>query len=272
LDVSDGAKILLPLSRICRRSRRCQQLAHKRHASNRCNLFGAQANIVKNGAGIGIAMETNDLIKQLAGSAGPVRRLGAPWRRAGVWLAISLPVVVAAIGLQLVSFDPGLIDTRLLIEQSASLLTAMTAAWAAFSVTIPGRNRLTGLVPLVPLTVWLAALGDGCLQDWMRTDSASLAVRPDWDCAPAALLLSILPAIAMMVMLRRGVSLVPRATLALGALAVAAIANFGLRMFHVGDVSIQILTWHVGGALLLAAIAGVSGRYLLERNPKSRPL
>jgi len=41
-------------------------------------------------------------------------------------------------------------------------------------------------------------------------------------------------------------------------------ANFGLRIFHAGDVSIQILVWHLGGAITLAMIAGSLGSRVLD--------
>jgi hypothetical protein len=52
--------------------------------------------------------------------------------------------------------------------------------------------------------------------------------------------------------------------MALGALAVAAIVNLGLRLFHVGDLSIQILVWHLLGAVVLSIAASWLGRHLLS--------
>src|SRR5206468_4074414 len=82
-----------------------------------------------------------------------------------------------------------------------------------------------------------------------------------------AVVLSVLPAGAMLSMLRRGAPLIPATSLALGALAAAAMANFGLRIFHAGDVSIQILAWHMGGAVVVAMIAAALGRHV--GNPRS---
>ena len=51
----------------------------------------------------------------------------------------------------------------------------------------------------------------------------------------------------------------PRATLFFAALAVAALANFGLRLVHVSDVSIMVLAWNfaiVGLIWLVAARRG----------------
>jgi tetrahydromethanopterin S-methyltransferase subunit C len=70
----------------------------------------------------------------------------------------------------------------------------------------------------------------------------------------------------MVVMLRRGAPLAPRVTIALGALAVAAVGNFGLRLFHLGDASIMVLFWHFGTITLLSAFAACLGPQVLYWN------
>jgi hypothetical protein len=212
-----------------------------------------------------IRVETNELVCALVEAAAPVRRLRAPWRRTVLWLALSLAYVVTVTAVHRVLGDGvGPIDLRILIEQAAILATAITAAVAAFSSTVPGRDRRLCLLPLVPLAVWLASLGEGCVQDWMNLGAGGIALRADWDCAPAAVILSVVPAVVMVAMLRRGAPLLPRLSVALGALAVAALVNFGLRVFHAGDVSIMVLAWHFGGVALLSLVAGHFGRAVLN--------
>lgn len=209
-------------------------------------------------------MDTNALIEQLA-SAGPVRRLPAPWVRALLWLALSVPFVAGVVWLMPSEVDPvaAMADRQFLFEQAATLVTVLAAALAAFCSVVPGYDRRILLVPLVPLAAWLASIGEGCWRDWLVLGTNGLRLRPDWNCLPPALLIGIVPAIVMVAMLRRGAPLMPRVTIALGALAVAALANLGLRLFHVGDASIMILFWHFGGAAVLAALAGSFGRQVL---------
>jgi hypothetical protein len=88
----------------------------------------------------------------------------------------------------------------------------------------------------------------------MGTDG--LQMRSDWGCLPAAIVLSIPCAAIMLVMLRRGAPVLPSLTLALGALASAAMVNFGLRLFHAGDVAVMVLGWHFGGMVVVTALAG----------------
>lgn len=211
-------------------------------------------------------MDTNDLIAQLAGRAQPVTRLLPPWRRAVRWLSASLAYagIVVAACLYASGSLPRSVEARLVLELAAILATAIAAAIAAFSSVVPGRQRRFLLLPLIPLGVWLAMLGQGCLHDRLALGAAGLELRADWDCALPALILSVLPAGAMLLMLRRGAPLIPAATLALGALAAAAIADFGLRIFHAGDLSVQILTWHAGGAIVASMIAGSLGSRVLK--------
>ena len=211
-------------------------------------------------------METHQLIQRLAERAQPVSRLLPPWRRATLWLAVSLVYVGAVMTAYLFASAslPGSLELHLILELAAILATAITAAVAALSSVVPGRDRRLLLVPLLPLTIWLATLGRGCLGDWLALGSAGLQVRADWDCALPALILSILPAAVMLSMLRRGTPLLPGVSLALGMLATAAMANFGLRTFHAGDVSIQILVWHLGGAVILSIAASRAGHLLLN--------
>jgi hypothetical protein len=221
-------------------------------------------------------LDTEQLIHQLADHPAPVRRLAAPWRRAAIWFAISLPyvaIVVLAHSMPAsmpIDLSHIVHDQQFIIEQIATLLTAITAVMAAFCSVVPGYNRRILLLPLLPLAIWLLTLGDGCVRDWVRLGADGLLVRSDWSCLPPAALIGIVPALAIVMMLRRGAPLYPRVTLALAALAVAALGNFGLRLYHVGDASIMVLVWHFGSVLVLAFIAGWIGRFVLNWKTAAR--
>src|SRR5262249_22510173 len=157
--------------------------------------------------------------------------------RTVVWLTVSTmstSIVLAVHGLG----DQPLarIDGRFIIEELAILVTASVAGFVALSSVVPGRDRRFAALPLLPLAVWLVSLGEGCMHDWLRLGADGLQLRADWDCARTAAILSVVPAIAMVAMLRRGAPLVPRVSLALGMLAVAAFINAALRPFHLGDI------------------------------------
>ena len=217
-------------------------------------------------------METNELITRLTADLKPVRPLRPPWARAGLWLALALPCVAALVWGTL-NVDAALVtsDARFMVEEAATLATALTAAYAAFASAVPGFDRRLLLLPLAPLTVWLASIGHGCLQDWIQLGTDGLAIRPDWDCLLLATMIGVVPAAAIIAMLRAAPPLRPRATLALAALAVAALANFGLQFAHVHDASIMVLTWHLGGAAVFSALGGWLGERILGLQPHRLP-
>jgi hypothetical protein len=210
-------------------------------------------------------METAELIRRLAADTPIVRRLQPPWLRAMFWLAIALPYVAIVVRGKLMMVDPSqtLADPRFMIEQGATFATALTAAFAAFGSVVPGFDRRLLLLPLGPLALWIASVAHGCVQDWLQFGADGLAIRPDWDCLPSATVIGIIPAVAMVVMLRKGAPLHPRLTLMLGALAVAAIGNFGMQFFHFRDASIMMLFWHLGNVAVLSVLAGWIARYVL---------
>ncbi|MBO0764951.1 MAG: DUF1109 family protein [Hyphomicrobiaceae bacterium] len=216
-------------------------------------------------------MQTDELIQRLVADTGAVRRLKSPWWRAIAWLALALPYVAVVAWVHLASFDAVAVvaDPRFMIEQAAGLATALTAAFAAFASVVPGFDRRALLLPLAPLALWLASIGQGCVEDWLQLGPDGLSVRPDWDCLPAALIIGAVPAAVLFVMLRRGAPLHPRVSLALAALAVAAVSNLGMQVFHFRDASVMLLVWHLGGMAAISLVAGsLGGRVLRWRHAK----
>jgi hypothetical protein len=213
-----------------------------------------------------VIVDTDDLIRSLADDAAAVRRLRPAWVRAAFWLALGLPPLLIIAAIDGIAVEPGNLvgDTRMLVEMAAILLTALTAAVCAFMSTVPGAGRIWFFVPIAPLAVWLASVGEVCVADWMRFGLASLSLRFDGTCFLPMVLMGVLPTAAMLVMLRRGAPLTPRITLVLGTLAVAALANFGLRLVHAADVSIMVLVWNFAVVAILSAIAARRGPRLLD--------
>lgn len=206
-------------------------------------------------------MKTDDLIAELSGEAEPVRPLAAPWRRALLWLALSLPPVFLVVWWHGLGGKAGMAaaDPRLVVEGIAILATAVSAAVCAFASEVPGVSRKWLWLPLAPLAVWLASVGQGCADDYFRLGAAAFTLRADTDCFLPSVLAGIVPVATMVAMVRRGAPVAPRATIALAGLAVAALVNLGMVLFHVGDVSFMVLVWHVGIVALVAGLAGLAG-------------
>jgi hypothetical protein len=207
---------------------------------------------------------TEALVERLAADIRPVRRLSPPMARLAYWLVPSLAwvgLVVWVIGLR-PDIAERLADPVWLTEQAAALLTALTAAVAALCAGVPGRPRWERLLPVFPAAAWLGVVAAGCLGLWAGRAGGGFA--PDWLCFPGIVLVGSIPALLMVVMLRRGAPLRPRMMLALGALAAAALANVGLRLFHMEDAALMVLVWQMGTVVLLTVLGGTSGRRFIS--------
>ena len=211
-------------------------------------------------------MDTDKLIQRLAESAEPVRPLRRPSIRTAAWLSLSIPYVALVVFMMSPRADlvEKMSDLRFVLEQVAALATGIGAATLAFATTSPGYNRKFFIFLVLPLAVWLGSLVQRCVGDWMQFGFNGLWLQPDWVCFPAILLVGAIPAIAMAIMLRRGAPLTPYATAAMGGLAAAGLGNFGLRLFHPQDASLMVLVWQVGTVIVLSALAGWAGPYLLN--------
>lgn len=211
-------------------------------------------------------MKTERLIQTLVDRATPVRPLPRSGVRSTLWLTIAIPymaLVVAVISPR-VDLMSKLTEVRYLFEQFVALSTGIAASVAAFASTIPGYSRKALLLPLLPLAAWLGTLGQGCISTWLQVGASGLALRPDWYCFPAIVLVGAIPAVAIVIMLRRGAPLMPSTTVGLGGLAAAGLGNFGLRFFHPQDASLMVLVWQFGSVFILAAFAAGVGRYVLS--------
>jgi hypothetical protein len=213
-----------------------------------------------------MTVDTEKLIERLAVKVEPVRPLARPWIRTAAWLSVAIPYVAFVV--LVVSPRADLIsrasEWRYVIEQFAALATGITAATAAFATVVPGYDRKFLLLPALPLTIWLASLGDGCVEDWLHFGPDGLSLQPDLFCFPSIVLLGTVPAIAMAIMLRRGAPLTPHVTSALGGLAAGGLGNFGLRLFHSQDASLMVLVWQVGSVFILTILVAWAGQYLLN--------
>jgi hypothetical protein len=212
------------------------------------------------------ARDTADLIRRLAAAGTPVRPLARPWIRTALWCAVSLPYLWLLSLVWPHADTAVLMDQRFVIEQAAALATGLTAAAAAFATIVPGASRRIVLAPIVPLALWMGHLERLCAGDWSASGHLP-AILIHWACFPATVVAGIVPAVAIVVMLRRGAPMTPRLTTALGALAVAGLANFGIRFVHPFDASFVVLAWHVAAVFALsAAVASFGNRVFSWRN------
>jgi hypothetical protein len=199
---------------------------------------------------------TSDLIESLVAGVTPVRRLRPPAVRAALWLLFAATIVV------LLATSHGLRpDLYHRLQQplfvagiSASLLTGVLAAVAAFIVSLPDRSRLWALLPMPALALWISTLGYQCLTDWVSLQPDGIHLGETADCFATLVLTSVPLWFALLVMLRHVALLRSTGAAMTASLAVAAIASTALSLFHDLDASAMILMWNLGGAVLLTGL------------------
>lgn len=207
-------------------------------------------------------MKTSDLIRSLADSVQPVRRLRPPVFRAASWLLLAagvLGLLIVSQGLR-PNFAERMAEGAFATSMIASLLTGVLATVATFMLSLPDRSRLWFLLPAPPLVLWLSTIGYQCLVGWVRVPPGAITVDVATSCLATLVLTSLPLSLAMFVMLRYAKAFRPSSVILMGSLAVSGITAAALSMFHPMDASLMILGWNIGTALIFAGVAVLFGR------------
>lgn len=200
------------------------------------------------------------LIARLAGSAVPVRRVAPPSRRAMVWLAAVAAVAAAVLAWRYV---PGTLALRMAsgwnyVELAATLATGIAAILAAFNLGVPGDTGRWHWAPLPPLLLWVAA-----------TLAGLAATQPAWgsedgaECFRFVVIASAPMAVAVIVALRRTLSLQPWRAAFLAGLGVSSLAAFLLAFCHPFALNPSDLSAHLAAILLVIAVVTLLGGPML---------
>jgi len=147
-----------------------------------------------------------------------------------------------------------------------AVLTAVTAAWSAFTLAVPGRSRAWAWLPLPPALLWIGASGLGCLRNLrglLAPDTSIATLHQSADCLIFIVSFSI-PLSALMVwLLRRACPLRPLLTALLVGLASAAASASLLEICHAFDAAAtDLLTHALAVGIVVAANAAMGGRLL----------
>jgi hypothetical protein len=201
-------------------------------------------------------VKTEDLIGSLVESAAPVKRLHMPPVRLLFWLGLSFPwiALIAWVYGPRTDLAAKVQDITWLTEQSLALATAIAAGLAALCACVPGRPIWERLMPIVPLTLWIGMIVDGCVRSILAGGPWSSLIRLDIACLPQIAMLGLVPAVAMIGLVRKGAPVAPYTTVAYASLAATALAAFGLRFYHAEDASLMILVWQMGSVALLTGV------------------
>jgi len=204
---------------------------------------------------------TEQLIDALSKGLQPVQPLRKPWLRAGLWSAFATLAiaVVAAIGGSRADLAHALQEASFLAPLAGSWLTGVTAAVAAFQVSLPDRSRRWLLLPVVPILLWGTGFAVNCFTN-PGDILGSLALLPESACLATIVVTSAALIAVLLPMLRRVKTLRPRLTAWLGCLAVAGFADAAHLLVHTEQDSLLALTVNLVPALVLVVLGGLAGR------------
>ena len=208
------------------------------------------------------------LIDALGAELAPVRRLPPPWRRAAGWLLVV--AAIAAVLLERYGVS-GMLRRwagapDLAWAGIGAVLTAATAAWAAFSLGVPGRSPRWALLPLPPALLWIGASGLGCLREWIAPDTLLAGPHQAGGCLFFIVSFSVPLSALLIWLLRRACPLRPLLTAVLIGLASAAASASLLEICHEFDAAFTDLLMHaLAVAIVIGLNAAMGGRRLQPR-------
>ena len=211
--------------------------------------------------------DTQSLIDQLAKRAKPVHPIGSPMRRTLAWGAAAIVIVAlvsASMGMH-ASVAEVMSQAPHQLEWIASVLTGLLAAFAVFQISVPGRSLSWAWLPILPLAVWLASIGWGCLRDVDAMGMAAFAYQShSLACARAITFISLPLGLTLLLMVRHAGAVKPAPTAMLAALSAAALASAGVSLVHHGETSLMTLLWHGGMVAILCLACLASGKRLFS--------
>ena len=207
------------------------------------------------------------LIDRLGTELVPVRRLRPPSVRTIGWLL----VVAAIAAILLRHYGIGGMQERFVNTPDlawaglGALVTAITAGWAAFALSVPGRSAALGWLPLPGALVWIFASGFGCLRQWVAPGTQVSTVHQSVDCLVFIIAFSVPLSALMIVLLRRAYPLRPVLTAVMVGLASAAASASLLEICHAYDATAtDLLTHAIAVGVVVAINAAMGGRLLTK--------
>ncbi len=206
--------------------------------------------------------DTDALITQLSDGLAPVKPLRKPWLRAALWSAFATAVICVLAGCFGTRADiaHALPEAKFVMPLVGSWLTGVTAAIAAFAVSLPDRPRRWLWLPLAPVLLWSSGFAYGCLADWVEIPAGADLASGSMACLGTILLVSAALLIVLLPMLRKVRTLRPGLTAWLGCLAVAGFADTAHLLVDTEQASLLALTINLVPALVMVPLAGLLGR------------
>jgi hypothetical protein len=219
-------------------------------------------------------VSTEDLIRQLAADAKPVRPLRPLAVRVTGWLLVAVASLGLAMTIMGVRRELGdaADQADFAVETVLLIITALSAAVGALAVSIPGaeRTRLLRWLPVmagVATVVWAA----GELAFASTTGAPAGRLTFGWHCVYKTASVAAVPSVALFFMVRRAAPLHAAWAGFLAILATTAVGVLGANVICPYDRPLHMLVWHVAPLMLLAGLGAALGRWLLRWPASPRP-
>lgn len=207
------------------------------------------------------------LIDRLGTGLVPVRRLLPPWLRTAGWMLLVFALAAgllmhfgAAPMLQRWAATPDLAWAGI-----GAVITAISAAWAAFTLGVPGRRVTWAWLPLPGALLWIGASGLGCLREWIAPGTEIAGPHQSADCLLFIISFSIPLSALLIVLLRRACPLRPVLAAVLIGLASAAASASLLEICHAFDSAATDLLTHALAVIVVVAVNAAMGGRLLSK-------
>jgi hypothetical protein len=205
------------------------------------------------------------LIERLSDRLEPVQPLRKPWLRASLWIVFATLLIALLVVMR--GFRPDISEMMpepgFMLPLAGAWLTGVTAALAAFQISLPDRSRLWLLLPLPAVALWVAGFTAGCLADWIAIPAGAPIVEESTRCLTTILLATAGLLVVLLPMLRKARTLRPNTTAWIGILAVAGFADTAHLLIHPVEASLLVLVINLVPALVLVLLGGILGRRIV---------
>jgi hypothetical protein len=160
------------------------------------------------------------------------------------------------------------VEWPFLLESLAVALTAIAALFAAVWLALPDANQQgwVRLMPFVPLPLWAVALVAQIPgTDYFAIPLQFLRFQEGYHCAIEILLLSVLPALGLLLFQRRALPIHHLWAGCMAGLFASGTAYLCLRLIEFTDDTPHVIAWHILPVVTISALGAGLGRLLTKK-------
>ncbi|MEJ0067406.1 MAG: NrsF family protein [Pseudomonadota bacterium] len=163
-------------------------------------------------------------------------------------------------------------DPVFALGRAGALATAIAAALATFELSLPDRSPRWLALPMPFAALWLGTMGYGCIADWLEVGPAGLQLGHSAGCFKTILLTSLPLAAVLFVMVRHAGTVRPIATALAGGLALSAVAEGGMTLYHDVDATLMDVLIHLAAVAVVIGLSTAGARTVFRLLGPRSPL